>query len=415
MKNMKKVLAALLALTMTVCLASCGETGGNDNAGGTAENSKVEDSKTEEKEESKAEEKEEESKTEETEAAVTEAAAADSGYKEFEHRTLKHEPYAISADYDLPVLDGLTIKDGSENVTYFGTLVKCSSYYRKEGDKLGVDVYPDLQLITKERAEQFYIKSDNFETTTSDNGYTIANQEVKVYNEGTEKAQWETNVSVYGDSYRECHPILSIHFLADQKKMTEDEFKKFAFTVANSVKFTVENEDALILDDGSFKVYPHKFIVPPKVSIAGADREAKLIFSAIYPLASVEFDDNDIHYEMTNDILTYNSMLWANCQKKEDEYTPVTIAGHEALAKLQSYGCDGEFVVHFSDEHVETVKISAKSYADGSKNKDGKSFYDLQKEMIDDANKADTIAKMAEYVDAFVSSWTIDETVQEPK
>ena len=55
MKNIRKVLAAILALTMTVCLASCGETGGNDNAGGTAENSKVEDSKTEEKEESKAE------------------------------------------------------------------------------------------------------------------------------------------------------------------------------------------------------------------------------------------------------------------------------------------------------------------------------------------------------------------------
>ena len=55
MKNMKKVLAALLALTMTVCMASCGETGGTaGNDGGTVQNSKTEDSVAEEKEDSKA-------------------------------------------------------------------------------------------------------------------------------------------------------------------------------------------------------------------------------------------------------------------------------------------------------------------------------------------------------------------------
>ena len=414
MKNMKKVLAALLALTMTVCLASCGETGGNDNAGSTAENSKVEDSKTEEKEESKAEEKEEESKTEETEAAVTEAAAADSGYKEFEHRTLKHEPYTISADYDLPVLDDLTIKDGSEGITYFSTMVKCSSYYRKEGDNLGVDVYSNLELITKDRAKEAY-ERDGFTVVTSDNGYNISYQDFDVYNPDTEKSQWQARLVVYGESYRECSPILSLHFLADQKKMTEDEFEKYVFAVANSVKLTVENEDALILDDGSCKVYPHKIIVPSKVSIAGADCEAKLIFSQIYPEAFVEFAADGINYEMNTDILSENSLKWEKTKEKSDEYTAVKVAGHDALAKLATYGLNGEFVIQLSEDHVETVNVSGKSYDDGSMKKDGKSFYDLQKEMIDDANQADTIAKMAEYVDAFVSSWTIDETVQAPK
>ncbi len=79
MKNMKKVLAALLALSMTVCMASCGETGGTaGNDGGTVQNSKTEDSVAEEKEDSKADDAEE-SKAEETEApAETEAAADES-------------------------------------------------------------------------------------------------------------------------------------------------------------------------------------------------------------------------------------------------------------------------------------------------------------------------------------------------
>ena len=118
---------------------------------------------------------------------------------------------------------------------------------------------------------------------------------------------------------------------------------------------------------------------------------------------------------MNTDILTYNSLKWEKTKEKIDEYVPVTIAGYEGLAKLESFGCNGDFIVKFSDEHVEEIKISAKSYADGSSNKDGKSFHDLQKKMIDDANKANTIAKLAEYVSAFVGAWTLDDTVQEPK
>ena len=105
MKNMKKVLAGLLALTMTVCLASCGETGGAGNDGGTAANSKVEESKAEEKEESKTEEKEKESKAEE--ADVTEAFAAEAASDftfEMEDHSIEHAPLAIKLDYAIPKL-----------------------------------------------------------------------------------------------------------------------------------------------------------------------------------------------------------------------------------------------------------------------------------------------------------------------
>lgn len=135
MKNMKKVLAALLALTMTVCLASCGETGGNDNAGGTAENSKVEDSKTEEKEESKAEEKKEESKTEEadvTEASATEAAS-DFTF-EMEDHSIEHAPLAIKLDYAIPKLakfDEIAIV--GKNPDYWSDIVQDKYYYRING------------------------------------------------------------------------------------------------------------------------------------------------------------------------------------------------------------------------------------------------------------------------------------------
>ncbi|MBP0962046.1 MAG: HEAT repeat domain-containing protein [Oscillospiraceae bacterium] len=107
MKNMKKVLAALLALTMTVCMASCGETGGTaGNDGGTVQNSKTEDSVAEEKEDSKADEAEE-SKAEETEApAETEAETDESD------DGMTKEQYASMTKEDLLA----QIKD-PENVT----------------------------------------------------------------------------------------------------------------------------------------------------------------------------------------------------------------------------------------------------------------------------------------------------------
>ena len=74
-------------------------------------------------------------------------------------------------------LDGLTMNDDSNGTTYFGILSKTSYIYRKEGDMLGVDVYPQLKLIVKDRAKQVY-ETDDFITQTSDNGYQIAYNDI---------------------------------------------------------------------------------------------------------------------------------------------------------------------------------------------------------------------------------------------
>lgn len=409
MKNMKKMLAALMALTMVFGMASCGESSGSTaDTGSSAESSAAAESSEESAAESSEESGEESSAAESSEES-SEAAASNGAYKGFEHRTLKHEPYAISADFDLPELEGLTLTDDPTGTIYFATLSKTSYYYRKDGDMLGVDVYPSLQLIEKNNAKRSY-ETDKNTVLDSDNGYKIVYpNERKIYKEGTDKAQWDVTVWIYGDSYRECSPYLQIHFLADQKKMTEDEFIDFAVTVAKSVKFTVDDEDALILDDGSFKVYSHNYIVPPKVTIAGAERDAKLIFSQIYPEAFVEFDDGGIKYEITTDILTGDSRIWESTQKKTDEYTAVKVDGHDAFIKIPSYGLIGEFVVQLSEEHVEKFSISGKSYDDGSRTKDGKSFTDLQKEMTDDAHKAETINLFTGYASEFVNAWIIED------
>ena len=377
MKQMKKALAALLALTMAAGLSACGESS-VDTAERTAESSVAESSEASSEESS--EESAAESSVESSEGSSE--AAAEGGYQNFEHRTLEHEPYAIRAEYDLPELDGLTMSDDSTGTTYFGALSKTSYFYRKDGDSLGVDVYPNLQVMEKNRAKQVY-ETDSYTALESDNGYTIVYpNERKVYKEGTDMAQWDVTVWVYGDSYRECYPILSTHFLADQKKMTEDEFIDFAVTVAKSVKFTVEDENALILDDGSFKVYSHRFIVPPKITIAGTERDAKLIFSQTYPEAFVEFDDGGIKYEINTDILSGDSRLWERTKENTEDYTAVKVAGYDAYVKIASYGLIGEFVVQLNEEHVEQFTISGKSFDDGSRTKDGKSFTDLQTEML---------------------------------
>ncbi|MBR6107380.1 MAG: hypothetical protein IKQ39_05175 [Oscillospiraceae bacterium] len=409
MKNLKKTLAALFALTMAFGMVSCGEDSSSSTADSSSSAAVSSDAgSADDSSESSADADSSDASSAESSDDSSAASAPNGAYASMEHRTLEHEPYAISAEYDLPVLDGLTMNDDSNGTTYFGILSKTSYIYRKEGDMLGVDVYPQLKLIVKERAKQVY-ENDDFITQTSDNGNQIAYKDITIKNEGTDKAQWEATLFIYGGSYRECNVFLEIHTLADQTKMTKEEFETFILTVANSAKFNVENENALILDDGSFKVYSHRIIVPPTVSIAGTDCEAKLIFSQIYPEAFVTFADGGIKYEMNTDILSQDNRTWERTQEKTDEYTAVKVAGYDAYAKLASFGLSADFVIKLGDDHVETVKIYGKSFDDGSGSKDGKSFTDVHKEMTDDAHKADTIKLLTGYVSDFVSTWTLDE------
>ena len=401
MKQMKKALAALLALTMAVGLSACGESSG-DTADTGAESSAAESS------DANAEESSEES-SEET---------AEKSYEMEEHST-EHAPYGIKTDYAIPTIDKYKISTNTDNPHYFGIQAEDSYFYRedpKNEDAYGIDVYVTTRIYNKDDIQfQFYRSDDKIEGST-DNGYDLVYNTKETENDkGNIGNRLDVYMNIFSESYRDATIWTEVHVMTYESDMNTDELVDFAMAITNSVKITDYDENALQTDDGGYKIYPHKFTVPAKVTIAGNETDYQLITDMSYPEAFVEFDDNDIHYEINTDILTYNSLLWSKTKEKTDEYTPVTVAGHEAFAKLQTFGCNGEFVVYFDDTHVETVKIYAKSYADGSTNKDGKSFSDVQKEMIDDANKAATIAKMTEYVSAFVGAWTIDESVQEPK
>lgn len=403
MKTLKRALAAMFALTLALGVVSCGDdssssgtTGSSSQAESSAADSSTADS-------SKADESsKDDSKADESSTSNGGSSAA---FKDVEQFTLKHEPYAITVDYSLPKLDGLTLKPNESAPTYFSTHVENYAIYRKEGETTGVDVYVLVKTFNAEEAEKTFTKSDKYTHKTSANGYQVA------YNieEKEDKKEWNTYVSVYGEKYRECNVYAQVHFIADQDKMNKDEFEAYMMAVVDSMKFTVENENALIKDDGSFRLYSHRLIIAPKSTIAGNECENKLYFKQFYPMAMTEFVADDLKYEITTDILSNNSGLWKNTQKKTDEYTATKIAGHDALCKLASYGLLGEFVIQLDEEHVEQVRISANYFSDGSKKKDGKSMTDLQKELTDDAHKADTLKKMGEYLEGFVNAWTEEE------
>ncbi|MBQ8922683.1 MAG: hypothetical protein IJ060_11095 [Oscillospiraceae bacterium] len=412
MKEMKKTLTALLALTMAFSMASCG-----DDSSSTAESSTAESSVSESSAES-SDESSAESSAESSEESS--AAAADPGSAAYtmEQHSTEHAPFGIKLDYAIPALAEYKVSSTQANPHYFGVQSMDSYNYRKEDKSTyGIDISVDTGIWGKENVK-FSFEGDNKTLGTTDNGYSLSyttKYDRTIKANGEEVARYDANLAVYGESYRDAVLITQISLTTSELDMTTDELEEMALAIANSVKFTEWDENTMIADDGSFKVYPHKLICAPKATIGGGEAELQLITSQGYPEAFVQFSADDILYEMNTDILTYNSLKWENAAEKTDEYTSVKIAGYEGLAKLESFGCNGDFIVKFSDAHVEEIKISAKSFADGSRSRDGKSFSDVQKEMIDDANKAATISKMAEYVGAFVGAWTLDDSVQEPQ
>ena len=414
MKNMRKALAVLFALTLAAGMTACGETGGTAaDSSSAAETSAAETSAAESSEDSA-----EESAAAETSAAESREEAASNGDYVMETHSTEHAPLGIKLDYDLPQLADYNITTNTTNPHYFSTTAEDSYFYRKEDKSTyGIDVYFTTGLWGKDNVK-FSFEGDQKTLATTDKGYTVSYttaSDKTIKANGEEVGRLDANLAVYGESYRDAVLITQIKVTSSELDMTPEECEKFALALAYGIHFTEWDENACFTDDGSFKVYPHKFIYAPKATIAGKEVALQLITSQGYPEAFAEFNLDDIHYEMNTDILTYNSLKWEKTAEKTDEYVSVKIAGYDGFAKLESFGCNGDFIVKFSDEHVEEIKISAKSYADGSSNKDGKSFHDLQNEMIGDANKANTIAKMTEYVSAFVGAWTLDDTVQEPK
>ena len=423
--KMKKTLAALLALTMAFGMASCGESSSTaDNS--TAESSVSESSaeSSEESSEESTEESSDESKadesSEESKADDSSAADAPSGDMKMETFHSQHEPYAIKYDYAVPEIAQFPQYDkrtASWQEHYFGNPVMESYYYLKEDKSLyGLYVSLETMLYGKDNVKFGFEGSEKtLGTTANGYNYSYSNHEGKKKVEGGEKAEYRCMVTVYGESYRDSVLATQISVSTLETDMTAGEVTEIALAIADTIKYTDWDENALITEDGGFKIYPHKFILAPKATIAGQEVETKMINDMSYIEAYAEFNADDIHYIINSDILSSTKALWNSTENKADEWTKMTICGYEAYAQLASYGCNAEFRIKFGEDHVETVKINAKEYADGERTKDGVSFSDLQADMISEANSAATLNKMAEYVSDFVSAWTIDETIKEPK
>ena len=385
MKNMKKVLAALLALTMTVCLASCGETGGNDNAGGTAENSKVEDSKTEKKEESKAEEKEEESKAEETEAVTEAAEDTSTGLYEMEKFSGEHEPYKIKFDFGLPKLAGYEIKPSLTDNTYFNYGIENSYSYKSEADdNYGIRATLTTNIYDAETIEGAFRKKEEQKIDKTDNNYELQYYIDEKDGKDDRGKQFTAHAAVYGESYLDACIVQEIRIETYESYLSKDELENITLAVANSVKFTEWDEKAMLTDDGGYYAYQHHLTVPGKVTIAGKEYTPQITTQGFCPLIYVDVIEDTTLYRVYLDTFLLSETSYENDKDKE-KYTPVTVAGYDARYAIEKTSAQGEIFVKLSDKHSEKIKIDIPSMANGQMSMDGKSFFDVRKELTEDA------------------------------
>ncbi|MBP1590445.1 MAG: hypothetical protein ILP22_00195 [Oscillospiraceae bacterium] len=412
MKNIRKVLAAILALTMTVCLASCGETGGAGTDGGTAANSKVEESKAEEKEESKTEEKEKESKAEEadvTEAFATEAAS-DFTF-EMEDHSIEHAPLAIKLDYAIPKLakfDEIAIV--GKNPDYWSDIVQDKYYYRINGSN-SMNFTVSAEIYSKGSTSTF-LERDEYTQVKTDNGYSLA-YKITEDEEDDGKIKYTADFYTYGESYQDAYLMTRILLTTTDDVLSKEEVEKLGIASSNSVKFTEWNEKALFSDDGSFKFYPHKLVVPAKATVAGKEGNSK--FTTVFASIQTEFEfcDDDLQYRIISSTVPGTKSSW-DMYAKRDEYTAVKLGNYDALAKFSTSTAGAEYIVKFTDDTIETFNLLTEKFADGSVNKDGKGVSDFKKEIASDENKDSTFEKFTGYMSDFVNSLTVDETVKEP-
>lgn len=413
MISFRKALALTFAMTLALTLASCNKKSKNESdSDGTAITGSPEAASYTAPEDDSSEEisdagynSQDESDDVFSDEVSTIVTPADMN---MEQHSIEHKAYGIHLNYALPLLDQYEI-DTTEPDSYWERVSATDSFlcHPKENAENGIEINISLNLLSK---DDIGLKLGDEELTNAKtaNGYDAA-YSVKTYETDLGQKQ-EAYAAVYGESYLDAVLLTETTVISEESEASAEELEKIALAVANSVQFTDWDENALKTADGGFRIYSHKISVPANAVIAGKDTDIKLVFDQIYPTAHVDFADDGIQYAMATDIWSANGLKWEITKEKTDTYTPVTVGGHDAFAKLSPNSCTAEFVILFNEAHVETVHIYVEAFADGSIQKDDKKIRDVSKEMVSDENRAATLAKLTEYVDGFVSTWVTDET-----
>jgi hypothetical protein len=403
--KIKRTLAAILTLTMTAGLAACGDDSSSDAAGSTAESSVSESSNAEESTGDSSSE---------AESSTADESAADSGTEQSGDYQMmsfsgEHEPFGIKFDFALPKLEKYEpAPDDARNPDYFNYGVTYHYKYRTDDASLyGIraDVYAGI--YNAENAAGYYKAKEGQQTDKTDNGYGL-----QYYIDEKEDSKKDTNgkhfyghIAVYGETYRDAVLCCSVMFETYESDLSKDELEKVMLATANSIKFTDWDENALLKDDGSFISYQHHCTVPAKMTIAGTECEAKLSTQGSDPLVYTDVIEGSNLFRVTMDPFLLVGSSFENAKEK-DKYTPATVNGCEALYAFEENSATGEFMIKISDDHIEKVVITIPSMANGQMRMDGKSFFDVRKEIAADPEAAK--AKYNEFANDFVKAWIPD-------
>ncbi len=407
--KMKRTLAALLALTTVLGLASCGEdSSSSGTAGSTAESSVSGSSAAEESSEDSSSSSETESSTADESSEESSETAQSGGYQMVSFSS-EHEPLGIKFDYALPKLENYDpTPDDARNPDYFNYGVTYHYKYPTDDASLyGIraDVYAGI--YNAENASGYYKAKEGQQTDKTENGYGL-----QYYIDEKEDSKKDTNgkhfyghIAVYGETYRDAVLCCAVMFETYESDLSKEELESFMLAAANSIKFTDWDENALLNDDGSIISYQHHCTVPAKMTIAGAECEAKLETQGSDPLVYTNVIEDSSLFRVSIDPFLLVGSSFENAKEK-DKYTPATVNGCDALYAFDEHSATGEFMIKISDDHIEKVVISIPSMANGSMSMDGKSFFDVRKEIAADPEAAK--AKYNEFANDFVKAWKLD-------
>ena len=407
--KMKKTLAALLALTTVLGLASCGDdSSSSGTAGSTAESSVSGSIAAEESSEDSSSSSETESSTAD-ESSEESSGTAQSGAYQMVSFSSEHEPFGIKFDYALPKLENYDpTPDDARNPDYFNYGVTYHYKYRTDDESLyGIraDVYAGI--YNAENAAGYYKAKEGQQTDKTEKGYGL-----QYYIDEKEDSKKDTNgkhfyghIAVYGETYRDAVLCCSVMFETYESDLSKDELEKVMLATANSIKFTDWDENALLTADGGFISYQHHCTVPAKMTIAGTECEAKLSTQGSDPLVYTDVIEGSNLFRVTMDPFLLVGSSFENAKEK-DKYTPATVNGCEALYAFEENSATGEFMIKISDDHIEKVVITIPSMANGQMRMDNKSFFDVRKEIAADPDAAK--AKYNEFANDFVKAWIPD-------
>ena len=318
MKNMKKVLAALLALTMTVCLASCGETGGNDNAGGTAENSKVE----EKKEESKTEETE---APEETEPVETEppAPAVPEGYENVE----------LVSDYLGVKVSFAALNDGR----FVGSEIKQNKSVDQYGrTEYAVNYYSDeewrMQNCVKYTVRIKAIANDADDMNNERYSHVEGSKYDGVWlNEIKDATKCHYELYSGNDSYLDGKISVDVDMFAYGEWMPMDDYKALTKTMIETMNIEILDKNNLNDEKGNFPTSSGLYTIPAKMTIAGKECETYWSVKNGAPHATVAFtNENGDSFKIMD--AGQNAAKYVTARlEKPDSFRIITIDGKTAV------------------------------------------------------------------------------------